>query len=108
MIESIKQFVGRPYIFKLDGMFMGGHFCGIGKVGEDYGMIFINVISTSGISKTSCLVIHPSRFKTTMYSGILQLRRSCRKIFQENHLQNNSKNIYYSIFEVQKPQLEMA
>lgn len=101
MSNKIKECIGNHYVFKLDGVLLSGHFCGIGNIDGDYGMVFIGVKECGmPISKTSCLLVHPLRIKCTLHSDIMSLRRSCRKFFRKHKLENISNNIYHSIYEV--------
>ena len=108
MWNKIKKYVGQHYIFRLDGILASGFFCGIGEVNNNYGMIFIgteygkNKNGDEYISLTSCLVVHPSRIKCTLYSDILSLRKSCRKLFRKNKYTNHSEDIYHPSFDIKE------
>lgn len=101
MWEKIEKFIGQHCVFRLDGMLLNGYFCGIGEVDGNYGMIFINVKQCGKeISESSCLLVHPLKIKCTLHSDIINLRRTCRKLFRRHKLHNNSQKIYFPTFEV--------
>lgn len=109
MWNTIKKHIGKHYVFRLDNILMSGIFCGIGEINNNYGMVFINtkygtnkeedIIS---FSSCSCLLIHPLRIKCTLHSDLLNLRRSCRKLFRKNKYTNISENIYWPPFEIKE------
>lgn len=105
MWDKIENHIGKHCIFNLDGIIMSGFFCGIGKSNENYGMIFLSTAygkDENKISTTSCMLIHPLRIKCTLYSDILSLRRSCRKLFRKLKLTNHSDEVFYPSFKIEE------
>lgn len=100
-MDKIEQYIGHQFIFRVDRILMAGYFRGIGKVDNDYGMVFDPVIFADQ-KLASCLIAHPRRIKCTLYSDILPLRRACRKFFRLNKLYNENSNIYFPRFEIEK------
>ena len=111
MWDKIEDHIGKHCVFKLDGMIMSGFFCGIGESNGHYGMIFLSTAynkDENRISTSSCILIHPLRIKCTLYSDMLSLRRSCRKLFRKLKLANHSSDIFYPSFEIKEITYEAA
>lgn len=103
MWDKIRKHVGRYCAFRLDGIIISGFFCGIGEVNGNYGMIFVCAKHRNNeIELTSCLVVHPLKIKCTLYSDLLSLRKTCRKLFRKHKYANHSKDIYYSSFDIKE------
>jgi len=99
--SDINKYVGNHFIFKIDNIVTSGFFCGIGKINDDYGMIFINS-SMSNHDIKSCLFVHPSKTKCVLQSNMIKLRSLCRNYFKENKLDNNLSNYYFPPFDIKE------
>jgi len=103
MLEKIKNHIGHYYTFRLDGMIMSGFFCGIGKLNDDCGMVFLISNDAKNVSDVVCLFVHPLKIKCTLHNNrILDLRRICRKYFKKQKMHNKLDNIYSPIFKIEK------
>jgi len=102
MWKKIQKHIGQHYTFRLDGIVISGFFCGIGEYKGDYGMIFLVANNEKHVSPISCLLVHPLKVKCTLYSDMLDLRRTCRKFFDKHNMKNTSNNIYHPSFEVKE------
>lgn len=106
MWDKIQKYIGKYYVFRLDGMIMSGYFCGIGEVDGNYGMVFLSSRygkdEDASEPSTSCLLVYPLKIKCTLYSDMLSLRRTCRKLFRKHKLTNHSKDVYLPSFEIEE------
>jgi len=102
--DRLKNSIGNHFVFRLNKVLMSGCFCGIGEIDETYGMVFINV-KAAGVEMTEniALVVAPSAIKCTLYSDMLWLRSTCRKIFRNLKLKAlTQEKIYYPTFQIQE------
>jgi hypothetical protein len=100
-LSKIVEHIGKHYIFKLDKMLIAGNFCGIGKIDEQFGMIFINVETVGRNLPESCaLLIPPFELKCTLRSDFIDLRRECRQLFEKYSLSKALKKLFYPIHKI--------
>jgi hypothetical protein len=103
---NLRKYTGMHYTFKLSGHFMSGYFCGIGKIDDKYGMVFVNIKSSgSYIPENCCILVAPEHIKCTLKSDMIELRSLCRKVFELKKLESHIGPIFYPLFKIKEVEL---